>query len=179
MARKIGTSDGDLLEHVMNLGARGPPTCGTCLLDTLGGLLGLTRACPASLSRLGLTPSQVAAVLAVVEIARRLARRAIPDRDREFPSPDLLARYVALQYGGSGQEVMGAFFLTARGDVLGEEWLFRGTLHRCSVEPAPILKAAELHGAAGILLWPPIRPVTRGHRVRTSRSRAGWPVPAR
>ena len=47
---------------------------------------------------------------------------------------------------------MGAFFLTAKGDVLGEEWLFRGTLHRCSVEPGPVLKAAMLYGAAGILL---------------------------
>lgn len=144
-------SDGDLLEHVVNLGARGPPTCGTCLLKSLGGLTGLTRACPSSLSRLGLTHSQVAATLAALEIGCRLARAAVPDRDPLLPTPRALARYIALRYGTSGQEVMGALFLSAKGDVVGEEWLFRGTLHRCAVEPGPILKRAMLYGPGLVL----------------------------
>lgn len=153
MARDESRSDGDLLGQVLSLGARGPPVCGECLLSELGGLHGLTRASPTSLTRLGLPPSQRAALLAAVEIACRLAWSQVPKTGPLKPSPARLARYIALRYGGQDQEVAGAVFLTARGDVLGERMLFRGTLHRCSIEPAQVLKAAELSGAAGLILW--------------------------
>lgn len=153
MARAKRRSHGELVGQVLSLGARGPPVCGERVLSELGGLQGLTRACPASLSRLGLSPSQRAALLAAVEIACRLAWSAVPKRDPLEPSPACLARYIALRYAGTGQEAMGAVFLTARGDVLGEKLIFRGTLHRCAVEPGPVLKAALRCGAAGLILW--------------------------
>ncbi len=153
MARAKRRSDGELLGEVLSLGARAPPVCGECVLSKLGGLHGLTGASTASLSRLSLPPSQRAALLAAVEIACRLAWSAVPKRDPLQPSPARLARYVALRYGGRGQEVMGAVFLTARGDVLGERMFFRGTLHRCAAEPGPVLTAAEFCGATGLVLW--------------------------
>lgn len=149
----VSPSDGELVGRILALGARGPPVCGRSVLASLGGLPDLGRACPRSLKELGLTPSQAAGLLAAVEIGCRLAWAAVPDRDPLSPSPEPLARYIALRYGGSGQEVMGAVFLSARGGVLGEEWLFRGTLHRCSVEPAPVLKRALLYGASGLVLF--------------------------
>jgi DNA repair protein RadC len=115
----------------------------------LGGLLGLSA--PA-LRRSGLGPAKAAALLAAIEIGRRLAREEIGQR-RAITAPRDVARYLALRYQVRDQEVMGALFLDARKRLLGEREIYRGTLDRSVVEPREVLKECLLRGAAAVVLF--------------------------
>jgi DNA repair protein RadC len=48
---------------------------------------------------------------------------------------------------------MGALYVNARHRLIGERELYRGTLHRASVEPRGILREGLLIGAAGVVMW--------------------------
>ena len=110
-----------------------------------GGLSGLLTATPHSLRRNGLGPAKAASLLAAVELGRRLAREQLLDRE-PLSRPVDVARYLALRYHTSDQEVMGALFLDARSLLLGEREMFRGTLSRISVEPREILRECLQRG---------------------------------
>jgi DNA repair protein RadC len=96
--------------------------------------------------------AKAAGLLAALELARRLARAQLPDRDL-LSHPAAVSRYLLLRYGERDQEVMGALYLDTRHRLLGERELFRGTLDRAAVEPRAILKQALLVSAAGVLLF--------------------------
>ncbi|HEV7516189.1 MAG TPA: DNA repair protein RadC [Thermoanaerobaculia bacterium] len=115
----------------------------------LGGLLGLSA--PA-LRRSGLGPAKVAALLAAIEIGRRLAREEIGERE-SIAGPRDVARYLALRYQVRDQEVMGALFLDSRKRLLGEREIYRGTLDRSVVEPREVLKECLLRGAFAVVLF--------------------------
>jgi DNA repair protein RadC len=117
-----------------------------------GGLAGLLTATPHSLRRNGLGAAKAAALLAAVELGRRLAREQLLDRE-PLSRPVDVARYLALRYHTCDQEVMGALFLDARNRLLGEREMFRGTLSRISVEPREILRECLQRGAASIYLF--------------------------
>jgi DNA repair protein RadC len=121
------------------------------LLETagLGGLLGLSA--PA-LRRSGLGPAKAAALLAAIEIGRRLAREEIGERE-PITRPRDVARYLALRYRVRDQEVMGALYLDARRRLLGDSEIYRGTLDRSVVEPREVLKECLLRGAAAVVLF--------------------------
>jgi DNA repair protein RadC len=116
-----------------------------------GGLTGLLTATPHSLRRSGLGPAKAASLLAAIEVGRRLAREQL-DSD-PLSRPVDVARYLALRYQTSDQEVMGALFLDARNRLLGEREMFRGTLSRISVEPREILRECLQRGAVAIYLF--------------------------
>ena len=80
------------------------------------------------------------------------AGAAVPERE-VLSKPEVVARYVYLRYGRFAQEVMGALYVCTRHRLLGERELFRGTLHRTSVEPPIILREGLLLGAAGVILF--------------------------
>jgi DNA repair protein RadC len=122
------------------------------LLDGCGGLPGLVRTDADALRRRGLGAARSAAVLAAVEIGRRVARAELPLED-PLREPAVVARYLCLRYGRSDQEIMGTLFLDSRHRLIGESELFRGTLVRASVEPRPVLKEGLLRGAAALLLF--------------------------
>lgn len=122
------------------------------LLRGLGGLEALALASVPSLERWRLGPARVAAVLAALEIGRRLARARVPQRD-PMSAPGAVASYLRLRYCRGDQEVMGALFLDARNRLLSEAGLFSGTLSRAAVEPRAVLKRALLEDAAGIILF--------------------------
>ena len=117
--------------------------------DGLGALAGTSLA---MLRHLGLGEAQAAALLAAREVACRLARHRIPRRYSLDRLEDV-ARFLVLRFQQRDQEVMGALFLDVRRRLLGEQEIFRGTLHRAAVEPREILKECLLRGAGGVVLF--------------------------
>jgi DNA repair protein RadC len=147
-------ADSELLAVLLRTGRRGASVI-QMAMDVLrenGGLSGLLTATPHSLRRNGLGPAKAASLLAAVELGRRLAREQLLDRE-PLSRPVDVARYLALRYHTCDQEVMGALFLDARGLLLGEREMFRGTLSRISVEPREILRECLQRGASSIYLF--------------------------
>jgi DNA repair protein RadC len=147
-------ADSELLAVLLRTGRRGASAI-QMAMDVLrenGGLSGLLTATPHSLRRHGLGPAKAASLLAAVELGRRLAREQLLDRE-PLSRPVDVARYLALRYHTSDQEVMGALFLDARSLLLGEREMFRGTLSRISVEPREILRECLQRGASSIYLF--------------------------
>lgn len=147
-------SDAELLALVLRTGYRGREArvLAAELLGELGGLAGLLHVAPREVMRRGIGPAKSASVLAAVELARRLARTEVRQRD-PLSHPVAVARYLRLRYSRAAQEVMGALFLDARNGVVAEREIFRGTLNRAAVEPRQILKQALLRDAAGLILF--------------------------
>ena len=117
-----------------------------------GGLAGLVGTGATSLRCPGLGDVKIATLLAVVEIACRLAHGQVPDGE-PLTRPDEVVRYLALRYSVKGQEVVGALFLDIHNRLLSEWEIFRGTLSRTAAEPRQVLKEALLRGAAGFVLF--------------------------
>lgn len=147
-------SDSELLAVLLRTGKVGVSAIQLAmdLLIQNGGLGGLLTATPHSLRRTGIGPAKAAALLAAVEIGRRLASEQLLDGE-PLSRPVDVARYLALRYHTSDQEVMGALFLDARSRLLGEREMFRGTLSRIAVEPREILRECLQRGAAAIYLF--------------------------
>ena len=122
------------------------------LLTQMGGLAALANASPALLRHYGLRDGQVSALLAAYELACRLARRSVPER-QPLGKSALVARYLTLRYQQRDQEVMGALFLDVRHRLIGDQETYRGTLHRAAVEPREILKQCLLRGAARVVIF--------------------------
>lgn len=122
------------------------------LLGEGSGLFALPGASRALLRHYGLRDCQAFAVLAACEIGRRLARQRIPVR-RPLTRTKEIARFLLLRYQQRDQEVMGALFLDVRRRLLGDQEIFRGTLHRVVVEPREILKQCLLRGASGVVIF--------------------------
>lgn len=146
-------SDSELLAVLLRTGRAGASALQIAMevLRENGGLAGLLTATPHSLRRAGLGPAKAAALLAAVEVGRRLAREEL---DREpLSRPVDVARYLALRYHTCDQEVMGALFLDVRSRLLGEREMFRGTMSRIAVEPREILRECLQRGAAAVYLF--------------------------
>ncbi len=134
------------------LGHRGPEAARRILRDA-GGLAGLPDSWNGStVAERRLSPATVARLLAAVELAGRIARAKIAERE-PLSHPDAVARYLGLKRWRSGQEVMGALYLDTRNRLLAERELFRGTLNRAAVAPRPILREGLARSAAGLILY--------------------------
>ncbi|HVS02812.1 MAG TPA: DNA repair protein RadC [Thermoanaerobaculia bacterium] len=147
-------SDAELLAVLLRTGVRGMSALELAreLLAKSGGISGLLAQPPGAMRRRGLGEAKMAAVLAAVELARRIARADLPEK-LPLGHPEAVARYLLLRYAERDQEVMGALFLDVRNRLLGERELFRGTLSRAAVEPRAVFKHALLATAAGVLLF--------------------------
>ena len=147
-------ADSELVAVLLRTGRAGTSALelGRELLREHGGLQGLLGARPEALRRRGLGQAKAAALLAAVELGRRLARAQVPDRE-PLLHPSAVARYLLLRFGVPDQEVMGALYVDVRHRLLAEAEIFRGTLNRASVEPRALLKEGLLRGAAGLVLF--------------------------
>ncbi|HET9226865.1 MAG TPA: DNA repair protein RadC [Thermoanaerobaculia bacterium] len=147
-------SDPELVAVLLRTGVKGVSAVQMAreLLQETGGLTGLVAFPSQSLRRKGLGPAKAATLLAALEIASRVAREQLPERE-PLTRPAEVARYLALRYWARDQEVVGALFLDARSRLLGEKEVFRGTLDRAVAEPREILKEALLRGAAGVIIF--------------------------
>jgi len=147
-------TDGELLGLVLAGGRlfRSSGRLARELLGEWGGLAALPGTSRATLRHRGLSEAQASALLAACELACRLARQRIPPR-QPLSRPDLVAHFLALRYQLRDQEVMGALFLDRHHGLLGETEIFRGTLHRVTVEPRQILRQCLLRGAAAVVVF--------------------------
>lgn len=147
-------SDAELVAVLLRTGAAGLSVLqmATELLRETGGLSGLVSLTPPLLRRHGLGPAKAATLLAAVEIASRVAREQLNERE-PLTRPAEVARYLHLRFWARDQEVVGALFLDSRNRLLGDRELFRGTLDRAVADPREILKEALLRGAAAVILF--------------------------
>lgn len=147
-------SDTELVAILLRTGRSGSSVLDLAreLLTEAGGLSGLLVANGLELRGRGLGPAKRATVLAAVELARRLARARLPERE-PLSHPEAVARYLCLRYALREQEVMGALFLDTRNRLIDESEIFRGTLNRAAVEPRPLLKQGLLRDAAALILF--------------------------
>jgi DNA repair protein RadC len=147
-------SDAELVAVLLKGGRKGASVLDLSreLLFQSGGLRGLANSCAKSLRRNGVGEVKIATLLATIEIACRMAAANVPAQE-PLSRPAEVCRYLDLRYGRSGQEVMGALYVNARHRLIGERELYRGTLHRASVEPRGILREGLLIGAAGVVMW--------------------------
>jgi DNA repair protein RadC len=147
-------ADPEVLSLILGSGCRG--VCALELareiLTETGGLTGLVGMRPDTLQRRGLGEAKAAAVLAALELARRLARSEVPRR-LSMKRPFRVASYLSLRYGLRDQEAVGALFLDVRNRLLGEAEIARGTLDRALIEPRQILWPALARGAAGVVIF--------------------------
>ena len=147
-------SDPEVLALVLGNGCRA-----VCSLELARGILqetsgigGLVGIRASALRRRGVGEAKAAAVLAALELARRLVQAEVPERI-PMDRPRAVASYLVLRYALRDQEVMGALYLDVRRRLLGEGEVFRGAIGRTCVEPRQILCRALLHGAAGVVLF--------------------------
>jgi DNA repair protein RadC len=147
-------TDTELLAIVLRTGRRGVSVVDMArgLLAECGGLAGLLGVTPDALRSDGLGPAKSAAVLAAVEIGRRLARAQLPDRE-PLANAQAVARYLGLRYTLRDQEVMGALYLDTRNRLISECEIYRGTLNRAAAEPRAVLKRGLLRDAAAFILF--------------------------
>jgi len=147
-------SDPEVLALVLGHGSRNVCSLELAreILQETAGLPGLVGIRAEALQRHGLGEAKAASVLAALELARRLARAEVPERE-PMTKPAEVARYLALRYGRRNQEVMGALFLDTRRRLVGEAELFRGCLTRASVEPRQILALGLDRAAESLVLF--------------------------
>jgi len=67
--------------------------------------------------------------------------------------PSAVASYLQLRYPVPEQEVAGALFLDGKCRLIADKVLFRGTRHRCDINPEPFLRHALLLGAYAIIVF--------------------------
>ncbi len=147
-------SDAELVAILLRTGRPGYSAVDVAreLLSECGGLVGLLGALPESLRRRGLGPAKASALLAAVEVGRRLAKARLPSR-RPLDRPESVAEYLVLRYSRRDQEIMGALYLDTRQRLIGEREVYRGTLNRAAAEPRSLLKSGLLRDAAGLILF--------------------------
>ena len=147
-------SDAELVAVLLRTGTRGTSALQMAmeLIRETGGLSGLVSLTPELLRRQGLGPAKAATLLAAVEVAGRVAREQLNERE-PLTRPAEVARYLYLRFWARDQEVVGALFLDSRNRLLGDKELFRGTLDRAVADPREILKEALLRGSAAVILF--------------------------
>jgi DNA repair protein RadC len=124
------------------------------LLATRGGLIGLAGAtAPELSSERGIGPTRAGAIVAALEIARRLPAETLSGRDL-MNEPRMVKEFLRQAQADDAQERTGALFLNARNRLLkNDAEIYRGTLDRAVVEPREILRRALIGKAAGVILY--------------------------
>lgn len=135
---RTGTRDEDVL------------ALASSLLNEWGGLSGLCRAGPAELmQRKGLKQAKAAALLAVLELGRRIAQEGSGERPLWEQRMNVIARDARFL----DREQIYALFLDSRESVLGEEVLSYGGLDGAFLDvPVFLRKAVRLNAHSVIMI---------------------------
>jgi DNA repair protein RadC len=146
-------TEAELVALLLNRGERGDMALAKAhsLLEAIGGLRGLLS-CDGDIAQAQeLSLLQSAALLAAVELGRRLVRP--PVASDCLDDPYAVAQYIHLHFGRPNQMVFGALFMDNHNKCVGQVDVFRGTHERVSVERRPILRAALRHNAYGLIVF--------------------------
>jgi len=121
------------------------------LLEDCGGTQGLLTTDNETAGAHELDRVQSGALLAAVELSRRLSR--IEVSADILSEPDAVARYLFLKYGRINQLVLGAIFVDVGNHPLGEIEAFRGIHELMTVEPGALLRPAIRHNSSGVFVF--------------------------
>jgi DNA repair protein RadC len=148
-------SDAELLAIFLRVGIRGKSA-----VDLARDLLAqcdhsLSRLAAASLQDLQRVPgmglAKAAQLKATLELARRVLREQMADRDL-LSSPQQVRDFLRLKLDALTYEVFMVLLLDAQNRLIRAEEVFRGTLTQTSVYPREIVKLALAHNAAAVIL---------------------------
>ncbi len=147
-------SDAELLAILLRTGVRGKSAVDLArdILVRLGGVRGLLDAPDHEWKAIsGLGAAKRAQVMAGIELARRLLRENLAERNA-FNRPEQVREFLALSLAGLPHEAFHALWLDNRHRLLASEELFRGTLTEARVYPREVVKRALAHNAAAVIL---------------------------
>jgi DNA repair protein RadC len=115
----------------------------------------LRRIMTASLGELcmvqGIGPAKAAKILAAMELGRRAAEEARPDRDRVRTPRDVYDR-MRLMLRDLPHEEFHVLLLNTQNEVLRDLQVTRGTLDASLVHPREVFRAAVMESAASVIL---------------------------
>ena len=147
-------SDAELVALTLRTGAVGSPVIelAASLLARHGGLSGLARSDPRELSEVpGVGRTKAAALVAAVEVGRRISRRRLREGDA-IRSPEDVFRHFEMRLRHATQEHFIVLLLDGRHRVLGEELVSLGTLTASLVHPREVFRPAIRASAASLIL---------------------------
>ena len=122
------------------------------LLSDLGSVGRLTSVSAAQLASYGVAPGDRARVLAMAELARRIAFTEVPQRTA-LTSSTRFARYLAHRYGRFDQEVLGVAYLDVKHQLIALREVARGSLTGCVIPLQLVLQQGLFLSASGLLLF--------------------------
>ncbi len=146
-------TDPELLAVLLGSGTRGRPvlTLADSLIRAAGSLRTLVLQDAHELAALpGLGPARAAAVLAALELGRRV-QRSRDTRPRLLNSKEVYA-YLAPSLSALRREVFHVLSFNARNTLLSDVRIATGTVSSCPVDPREVFAAAIAARASGIVL---------------------------
>ena len=180
-------SDAELISLVLGHGTRRRPVgdIAISLLREIGGVASLARASPHELIGLeGVGEAQAARLVAAVQLGRRaLARER--RRIEMVASPEAIWERLAPRFAGLEQEVVVVVAINARGAVIEEIEVARGTLARVDVHPRDVFRPLiKLSAACGVVAHnhpsgdptPSDQDLDLTHRLRACGQLVGIPI---
>jgi DNA repair protein RadC len=145
-------SDAELIALVLGHGTRRHPALAVAegVLRTIGGLAPLARASPNELIGIdGVGLAQAARLVAAIHLGRRAIERACA-RVPFVGSPEAVWRRLRPRICGLNQEVFLVIAVNARGVIVDEVEVARGTLARVDVHPRdvfrPLIRVSAAYG---------------------------------
>jgi DNA repair protein RadC len=146
--------DTELIALLLGSGRRGDSarTVADRILQEHGGLLGLAMCGPEELARTrGVGAAKAAAILAALEVGRRVATRRL-ERGSAIRSPEDVFEHFHSSLRLATQERFVIVLLDGRHRVCGESVVSQGTLTASLVHPREVFRPALRAGAAALVL---------------------------
>lgn len=129
---------------------RPKPGRAEALLRKAGGLQYLLSMATSGPATEDLSPLEAARLAAIPELLRRQSRAM--ERPR-ITSPRAASDYLVPKAHGLTEEVFGILALNARGDLLADQILFKGTDSAVISSPREVFRAALRFGAHSVVAW--------------------------
>ena len=131
-------------ENAINLATR--------ILTEFEGLGGLSRVSYAELrGQRGLSDAKTCAILAALELGRRVASLA-PEGRAQISCPQDAVNLVAAEMAHLAQEHLEVLLLNTRNHVVGRRTIYIGTVNSSAVRPAEVLRPAIRENAPSIIV---------------------------
>ena len=147
-------SDAELLACLLGTGTAAEPVhkVAAAVLERFGGLRRLGRAANAELcAATGIGPAKASRLVAVMELARRLAREPMPVRP-QLSSPRLVFDFIGLELRDLLHECFEVLLLDVRHRLIRRHRVSMGTLDTSLVHPREVFRQAVSEAAAGLIL---------------------------
>lgn len=119
------------------------------VMAVVGGFRALLGLGPAELVQVGLTEAEAARIAVLQEVQRRSTRKP----GEKICSPRAAGAYLIPKAHGLTEEVFGVIALNAKGEVLADRIIARGTATACMISPREFFREALRFGATSALAW--------------------------